>query len=85
MSEDTDILLDIVVAAGKEQIGDTDKVKDVPPAVIEKARASMKAIMEKAIDSMKLSADPAVVIVVGGGSIVNIDPLDGVSELIRPQ
>lgn len=44
----------------------------------------MKRIMETAIDSMKLSADPAIVLVVGGGSIVNIDPLEGVSELIRP-
>ncbi|KAF4125452.1 N-methylhydantoinase A/oxoprolinase/acetone carboxylase, beta subunit [Geosmithia morbida] len=76
---------DIVVAAGKEKIGDVSKVRHVPAHVIEKARASMKNIMEKAIDSMKLSADPAVVIVVGGGSIVNIDQLDGVCELIRPQ
>lgn len=73
------------MAAGGADIGDASKVRDIPDAVIAKARAGIKRILENAIDSMKLSADPAVVIVVGGGSIVNIDPLEGVCELIRPK
>lgn len=60
-------------------------MQHITTEVINKARANMKRILENAIDSMKLSADPAVVIVVGGGSIVNIDPLEGVCELIRPK
>lgn len=34
---------------------------------------------------MKLSADDATVILVGGGSIVHMDDLEGVSKIIRPQ
>lgn len=85
MNGTADRLIDIVVAAGKADIGDKSKVAHVPATTIEAARAAMKRILENAIDSMKLSADPAVVIVVGGGSIVNMDQLDGVCELIRPQ
>lgn len=74
-----------MVAAGKANIGDVSKVQQVPAETINAARAAMKKILENAIDSMKLSADPAVVIIVGGGSIVNMDELDGVCEIIRPQ
>lgn len=76
---------DIVVAAGKAAIGDISKASQIPIDIVNKARAEMKRILENAIDSMKLSADPAIVIIVGGGSIVNIDHLDGVCELIRPK
>lgn len=74
-----------MVAAGKANIGDKSKVQHVSTNKIEAARAAIKRILENAIDVMKLSADPAIVIVVGGGSIVNMDELNGVCELIRPQ
>jgi N-methylhydantoinase A/oxoprolinase/acetone carboxylase beta subunit len=77
--------IDIVVAAGSSVIGDADQARKVPSEIVSKARAGMKKILENAIDSMKLSADPAIVVIVGGGSIVNIDQLDGVCELIRPK
>ncbi len=44
----------------------------------------MKRILENAVDAMKLSADDAVLILVGGGSIVHMDDLDGVGQIIRP-
>lgn len=44
----------------------------------------MKRILETAVDAMKLSAEDAVVILVGGGSIVLVDDLDGVGQIIRP-
>ena len=37
-----------------------------------------------AVDRLKTSADPAVAIVVGGGSILLGDDLPGVGEMIRP-
>ena len=83
--DQTNHRLDIVVAAGKANIGDTSKVQHISAETITAARAAMKTILENAIDMMKLSADPAIVIIVGGGSIVNMDELDGVCELIRPQ
>jgi hypothetical protein len=76
---------EIVVASGKDQIGDVPRVKDVPPEIVEAARVEIKHLLEGAIDSMKLSAEDCICILVGGGSIVQMDPLKGVGEIIRPQ
>nr|KAK5438916.1 hypothetical protein LTR18_008351 [Exophiala xenobiotica] len=75
---------DIVVASGHADIGDASRVKDVPKDVITKARYRMKRLLENAVDAMKLSADDAIVILVGGGSIVHMDDLAGVGQVIRP-
>ncbi|KAH0845037.1 hypothetical protein AYO21_01700 [Fonsecaea monophora] len=75
---------DIVVASGHADIGDKSRVKDVPKDIVSKARLRVKKILENAVDAMKLSADDAVVILVGGGSIVHMEDLDGVGKIIRP-
>jgi hypothetical protein len=77
--------LDVVVAAGKAEIGDTSRVKHISSDTITKARLRIKKLLEYAVDSMKLSADDATVILVGGGSIVHMDDLEGVNKIIRPQ
>lgn len=76
---------DIVVASGKADIGDVSRVEDVPADVISKARIRIKRILEQVVDGMKLSAEDAIVILVGGGSIIQMDDLEGVSKVIRPQ
>lgn len=75
----------MVVASGKANIGDASRVQDVSLLTLEKARRGIKRLLEYAVDSMKLSADAATVILVGGGSIVHMDDLDGVDRVIRPQ
>ncbi|GAA1963255.1 hydantoinase/oxoprolinase N-terminal domain-containing protein [Agromyces allii] len=45
---------------------------------------AMRELLEESIDRMKPSAAPVPVILVGGGSIIAPDELDGVGELIRP-
>jgi N-methylhydantoinase A/oxoprolinase/acetone carboxylase beta subunit len=75
---------DIVVASEKSSIGDTTLIKDVSSEVISQARKRVKAMLEKLIEDMKVSAEPATVLLVGGGSIVQMDELDGVAECIIP-
>lgn len=75
----------MVVASGKAEIGDVSRVKHISPDTLAKAREGIKKILERAVDSMKLSADDATVILVGGGSIVHMDELAGVNKIIRPQ
>ena len=76
---------DIVVASGHAQIGDDSKVVHIATELIERAQIRIRQILENAIDGMKLSADDAIVILVGGGSIVSMGDLSGVREIIRPQ
>lgn len=66
-------------------MGDASKVAHLSEDTLTKARHRIKQILEYAIDSMKLSADDATVILVGGGSIVHMDELAGVNQIIRPQ
>ncbi len=75
---------DIVVAAGSAAIGDSKKVKSVSKELIEGARADIKRQLERAIDRMKVSSDPVTVLLVGGGSVILTDELDGVEECLRP-
>ncbi|KAK5128089.1 hypothetical protein LTR85_005206 [Meristemomyces frigidus] len=76
---------DIVVASGNEKIGDVSRVADVPEDVVHDARLRIKQLLENAIDSMKLSADDCICVMVGGGSIIQMDDLKGVGQIIRPQ
>jgi hypothetical protein len=75
---------DIVVASGEAKIGDVEKVKHVSQEHITGARAEIKRLLERAIDRMKVSAAPVTVLLVGGGSVILTDELDGVEECLRP-
>jgi Protein of unknown function (DUF917)/Hydantoinase/oxoprolinase len=75
---------DIVVASGNSDLGDASRVKHIPEQVLVKARARIKRILERAIDDMKISDLPVTLLLVGGGSIVCMDSLDGVAECIIP-
>jgi N-methylhydantoinase A/oxoprolinase/acetone carboxylase beta subunit len=75
---------DIVVACGNAEIGDPSKVKDASAEVINKARAEIKKILERAVEDMKVSDLPVTLLLVGGGSIIHMDALEGVAECIIP-
>lgn len=75
---------DIVVASGKAQLGDAGLVKDIPNAIVEKARHRIKRMLEGVIDQMKVSAAPVYVLLVGGGALLVTDGLDGVEKCIQP-
>lgn len=75
---------DIVAASGALEIGDVSKVKHIPSDTIAKARACIKKMLERSVDDIKISDAPVTLLLVGGGSIVLLDQLEGVKECVMP-
>ena len=75
---------DVVVASGSANIGDFGKVKSISDGLIVGAKADIKRQLERVIDRMKVSSAPVSVLLVGGGSVILADDLDGVEECLRP-
>ena len=74
-----------MVAKGlAEGVGDPALVADLDPALVDAAYAEITRIIEDAVDAMKTSAGDVTVILVGGGSILAPDALEG-SETPREQ
>jgi len=74
---------DIAVAAGRADIGDASRVASVSPALVEGALNSMREMVQRAVERMRLTPEPVPVIVVGGGSILVPDRV-GDLNVIRP-
>jgi N-methylhydantoinase A/oxoprolinase/acetone carboxylase beta subunit len=73
---------DLAVAAGLADIGDRERVRDIDPAP---ALARIAERLAETVDRMKTSPDAIPVVVVGGGSILLGDSLQGASELVKPE
>jgi hypothetical protein len=52
--------------------------------MVKGARRSIKVILQKAVEEMKVSNSPVTVLLVGGGSILYMDELCGVTKCIIP-
>lgn len=57
----------------------------LPKVILEKAQASIRKTLEVYIDRTKLSPDPCMIILVGGGSILCPPELAGVSKILVPE
>ncbi|KAJ5758866.1 hypothetical protein N7520_006022 [Penicillium odoratum] len=75
---------DIVVASGKASLGDVKRTKAISSDLVAKARVQIKKILHRAVKEMKVSDLPVTLLVVGGGSIIQMDNLEGVAECIIP-
>ena len=75
---------DIAVAAGLVTLGDPARVRHLDAALVQAARAKMKADVETVIDRMKPSAEPVPAVLVGGGSVMIDGLLAGTSVSLRP-
>jgi N-methylhydantoinase A/oxoprolinase/acetone carboxylase beta subunit len=77
---------DIVVAAGQAQLGNPELVAGgiIPASTLDAAQAKIKKMLESVIDQMKVSAAPVHALLVGGGSILAPEHLDGVAVCSRP-
>lgn len=74
---------DVVVASGREKLGDPAKVAHLSPDLIARTQARIMAMLEDCVERSRLSPNPCPVIVVGGGSILVDGPIGGL-EVIKP-
>jgi len=76
---------DLAVAAGRARIGDPARARSLAGELVERGLAEVGRRVEEAVDRVKLSADPAPLVLVGGGSVLVADQLAGASEVVRPE
>ncbi len=76
---------DIAVAAGMANIGDPSRVKSLDRVLVQRSMDKIKAIIEEAIDRVKVSAKDLPVVAVGGGSILIPEDIRGASVVIKPE
>ncbi len=76
---------DVAVRTGKTNVGDASLVQSIELEFAEKAMEVIKEMTEDAIDAMKVSSEDSTVILVGGGSIILPDKLEGASTTIKPE
>ena len=76
---------DIIVAAGDENIGDPTRVKTLDKQIVQDAKKTMHAMLDRTIEMMKPGGKNMPVILVGGGSVLVTDGLKAASKLYRPK
>lgn len=76
---------DIAVASGTQIAGcDANSLSALDANMIQEAQRSIQKQLERVIDLVKTSPKPLDLIMVGGGSIIAMDNLEGVRATIRP-
>jgi N-methylhydantoinase A/oxoprolinase/acetone carboxylase beta subunit len=75
---------DLAVAAGLASFGDPSLASRLDPSLVREGLASIRDRVAVAVDRMKTSSEQLPVILVGGGSILLADGLEGASDVIRP-
>ncbi len=76
---------DIAVAAGLADIGDRSRVRHIDRSIVDAALKRMWEMVEVSIDRMKTAAGDVPVVLVGGGTILIGDRLNGAATLHRPE
>lgn len=82
---DTLTVTDVMVAAGRANLGDACRVGDLDAGLIAGVEDHIQEAVNLAVDRVKVSAKPVPVIVVGGGSGLIPRRVAGASEMIRPR
>lgn len=75
---------DIAVKAGRGELGDPSKLDRIDEGVLQRALEHMDEQLALVVDSLKTAPHPVPVIVVGGGSLLVGEAIEGASEVIRP-
>ncbi len=75
---------DVAVAGGRAVIGDPGLVSGLDAPLVQSALRRIDALLERAVDRCRISADPLPIIAVGGGSILMPATLGGL-PVVRPE
>lgn len=75
---------DIAVRLGMADLGDPELVKDIDLGFAKEAMKVIRNMVEEGIDQMKISNQDVDVILVGGGSIIIPEVLEGTAQVIKP-
>ena len=76
---------DIAVRLGMVELGDKSKVRSIPQDVADKAMAAIRALIEESVDAMKVSNADVDLILVGGGSIILPEKINGAASVLKPE
>lgn len=76
---------DILVAAGKAEIGHKENVVNLGQSVVHTAQKTMHKMLNDNIEMMKPGGKDMPVILVGGGAVLVTDGLKAASKLYRPK
>lgn len=82
---DTLTATDIAVRLGMADIGDKSKVEYLDLDYAKRIMDQIMDMVSQGIDKMKLSSEGVTLILVGGGSVLIKDEIEGVSKVVRPQ
>ena len=81
---DTLTATDVAVRLGMARVGDPERVKDLDEGLARRAMDAICALVEDAIDLMKVSGEDMDVVLVGGGSIILPEKLAGARCVFKP-
>lgn len=82
---DTLTATDLAVAAGLCEVGDPGRVAGLDRDLVRQGVSRIRDLVSELVDRVKTSPDPLPVVVVGGGSVLIGDHIDGASEILRPE
>lgn len=75
---------DIAVRLGLTSLGDPSRVAHLEEEFAQKAMAAITGLVEDSVDAMKVSSGDVDIILVGGGSIILPEHLNGAGTVIKP-
>ena len=76
---------DIAVRLGMVELGDKSKVMSIPQELADKAMDKIRELIEDSVDAMKVSNADVDLIIVGGGSIILPEKINGAASVLKPE
>ncbi|MFQ5548116.1 MAG: hydantoinase/oxoprolinase N-terminal domain-containing protein [Woeseia sp.] len=76
---------DLIVAAGRAEIGDRQRVASLDRDTIANGTSTILEMLNRGVERMKPSSQPLPMVLVGGGAILVTNTLSAASEMLCPE